>query len=250
MCTILLAYQVVENWPIIVGNNRDECFSRLAIAPRVFTGGGSNHWIAPFDTQAGGSWWACSQKGLLVFLTNRWNGLPPDEGKISRGRLVYDLIQHDSPAVARRWLLAADMSCYNPFNLLVLNASGGFMASNYPVFEEFPLSPGFHFIGNGCLGEERTPKSRMARRQFDRWRKGMVVADDIMLGFKRMLCTPLPQESIPPQGFNVRLDGYGTTSSTLLALSGSHRAEFFCLYAAGNPLRVPYRNYAVRALLC
>ena len=250
MCTILLAYQVVEEWPIIIGNNRDEFFSRSAIAPRVFSNGGLNRWIAPFDTRAGGSWWACNQKGLLVLLTNRWNGLPPDEEKRSRGCLVYELMQHDSPAAAWRWLLAADVDGYNPFNLLVLDSSGGFMASNYPAFAEFPLSPGFHFIGNGPLKEERTPKSRMAGRRFGHWGGEAVKAAEIVLGFKQMLCTSLPQESIPPQGFNVRLDGYGTTSSTLLALSEPRRSKFLCLYADGNPLWTPYRDYSCHSLLC
>ncbi|HDJ29055.1 MAG TPA: hypothetical protein ENF28_07415, partial [Proteobacteria bacterium] len=47
MCTILLAYRIAKEWPVIIGNNRDEFFARSAIPPRVFTNGGSNRWIAP-----------------------------------------------------------------------------------------------------------------------------------------------------------------------------------------------------------
>lgn len=250
MCTILLAWRVVGGWPVIIGNNRDEFFSRSAIPPRPFTNNVSQRWIAPIDEVSGGSWWACNQRGLLVFLTNRWNGLPPDETKKSRGQLVADLIQHDSLSAARQWLLTADLSCFNPFNLLVLDSGGGFTAGNYPVFEEFPLSPGFHFIGNGPLAGERTPKSQMARRCFDCWGKKSVSVDDILSGFRQMLCTSLPQESIPPQGFNVKLDEYGTTSSTLLAFSDRQRREGCCFYAAGNPLRTPYIDYSSMTLLC
>ncbi len=250
MCTILLAYRVAKDWPVIIGNNRDELFARSAIPPRVFTNGGSNRWIAPIDEMSGGSWWACNQSGLLVFLTNRWNALPPDNAKISRGHLVYDLIQNDSLSAARQWLLTVDLARYNPFNLLVLSCSGGFVAGNYPAFEEVSLSPGFHFIGNGPLVSDQTLKSQMARRRFNRWTEEVMDRDRIISRFREMLCTPIPQESTPPQGFNVKLDDYGTTSSTLLAFSGHRRPEILCFYAAGNPLRAPYIDYSSMRLLC
>ena len=250
MCTILLAYRIAKEWPVIIGNNRDEFFARSAIPPRVFTNGGSNRWIAPTDETSGGSWWACNQSGLLVFLTNRWNGLPPDGSKISRGHLVFDLIQSDSLSTARKWLLTADLAQYNPFNLLVLTCSGGFIAGNYPVFEEVSLSPGFHFIGNGPLVRDQTIKSKMARRQFNRWAEEDVNMDIIISGFRRMLRTSVPQESIPPLGFNVKLDEYGTTSSSILAFSGHQQPEVLCFYAAGNPLYTPYTDYSSMTLLC
>ena len=250
MCTILLAYRIAKEWPVIIGNNRDEFFARSAIPPRVFTNGGSNRWIAPTDETSGGSWWACNQSGLLVFLTNRWNGMPPDSSKISRGHLVHDLVQNDSLSAARQWLLTVDLSQYNPFNLLVLTRSGGFIASNYPAFEEISLFPGFYFIGNGPLVCDQMLKGRMARRQFNRWTEEMIDMDGLISGFREMLRTPIPQESIPPQGFNVKLDEYGTTSSTLLAFSDHQRPEVLCFYAAGNPLHTPYTDYSSMTLLC
>ena len=250
MCTILLAYGVAKGWPVIIGNNRDEFFSRSAIPPRVFTNDRSHRWMAPVDEMSGGSWWACNQSGLLVFLTNRWNGLLPDERKISRGHLVHDLVQNDSLSAARQWLLAGDLSQYNPFNLLVLTRSGGFIASNYPAFEEVSLSPGCYFIGNGPLVDDPTLKSCMAQRQFHHWADEMIDMDGIISRFREMLCTSIPQESIPPQGFNVKLDEYGTTSSTLLAFSGHQRPEVLCFYAAGNPLRTSYIDYSPMTLLC
>ncbi|MEA3241466.1 MAG: NRDE family protein [Pseudomonadota bacterium] len=250
MCTILLAYRVAREWPVIIGNNRDEFLARSAISPRVFTNGGSNRWLAPVDEMSGGSWWACNQSGLLVLLTNRWSGLPPDDRKVSRGHLVFDLIQHDSLSAARQWLLAVDLAQYNPFNLLVLTCSGGFIAGNYPAFEEVSLSPGFYFIGNGPLVDDQTLKSRMARRQFNGWTKEMIDMNCIMSGFRKMLRTSIPQESIPPQGFNVKLDEYGTTSSTLLAFSDRQQPEVLCFYAAGNPLHTPYTDYSSMTLLC
>lgn len=250
MCTVLLAYRVAKDWPVIIGNNRDEFFARAAIPPRVFTNGGDNRWIAPLDETSGGSWWACNSSGLLVFLTNRWNGLPPDNDKISRGHLVYDLIQNDSLSAARQWLLTVDVAQYNPFNLLVLSCAGGFIASNYPAFEKVSLAPGFHFIGNGPLISDRALKGQMARRQFHCWTKEVIDRDSIISRFRKMLCTPIPQESIPPQGFNVKLDDYGTTSSTILAFSGHRRPEILCFYAAGNPLQTPYTDYSPMSFLC
>lgn len=250
MCTILLAYRAVADWPIIVGNNRDEFFSRTAIPPRVFANGRLQRWIAPVDESSGGSWWACNNNGLLVFLTNRWNGLPPDESKISRGKLVQSMIQNDSIAAAGEWLCNTDLSSYNPFNLLVMTTAGGFLASNYPAFEKIVLSPGLYCIANGPLVDDPTLKIKMARRRFASWSEGGLKSSSIFAGFRKLLRISLPQEFIPPQGFNVKLDEYGTTSSTIVAFSGHRQSGWCCYYASGNPLSTPYTDYSSMTLLC
>ncbi|MBW1645411.1 MAG: NRDE family protein [Deltaproteobacteria bacterium] len=247
MCTILLAYRVNRRWPVIIGNNRDEFYDRPAVPPRVFAAeAGGERWLAPIDLAAGGSWWACNRHGLLVCLTNRWHGELREVGLVSRGQLVRELVRCADPAAARRQLAATSLAAFSPFNLLVAGKAEAFLFSNYPEPLELPLAPGFHFLGNGPLRRDDSLKARMAAREFAALENRRVKEKrEILAAFARLLRLSLPQEWIPPQGFNVSLDGYGTTSSTLLALGdGPAAAALNLAYATGNPLRVPFRDYS------
>ena len=244
MCTILLAYQVDKKWPVILGNNRDEFYHRLAVPPRVFTTNNRRRWLAPIDLVSGGSWWACNNDGLLICLTNRWVGLANEAGKVSRGQLVYELVQCREPAAVRKKLDTIDISAYGPFNLLVVSAVEGFLFTNYPEADEVPLISGFYFIGNGTLLNDRSLKEKMAKRVFTELKNKLADAREITTLFYRLLRLPLPQEFLPPQGFNVLLDDYGTTSSTLLTISAQPTVTLGLSFAAGNPLRAPLVDYS------
>ncbi|MBN2333262.1 MAG: NRDE family protein [Deltaproteobacteria bacterium] len=244
MCTILLAYRVDEEWPIIIGNNRDEALSRTALPPRVFSNGSRQRWIAPLDLESGGSWWACNQAGLVICLTNRWIDKPADETKISRGHLVRDLIQAASLDEVRKLLSTINLQAYNPFNLLVMGSQGAFLYTNFPRPYEIGLAAGFHFVGNGVLEEDKAIKSRMARGTFAHLCRDPVNAETMMAVFRQTLRTALPQEHIPPQGFNVSLDEYGTTSSTILAVSGDSPPRLQLYFSPDNPLRRSYDDYS------
>jgi hypothetical protein len=282
MCTLLLAWRLDDSWPLIAGNNRDEFLERAALPPRLYRFGAGGYYIAPRDRRAGGTWWAGNDSGMVVWLTNRWNGFGNDPEKRSRGAVVLELIACGSPAAARHRLMTIDPRDYNPFNVLVANRTTGFLYSNHPAPEFCPLEPGFVYLGNGPLEDNRSMKASMARRLFreltaagaespadvdfplagvDGTALGpgggnnrMLSRHDVFLkrvwcGFQRLLRTGLPQEWLPPRGINVRLAEYGTTSSTLLAIS-SHPVPRFCLwYAPGNPIEVSYVDYRALTFL-
>ncbi len=253
MCTVLLAFRRVAGWPLLVANNRDELYSRRALPPRVYrfpVAGGVRYWLACRDLAGGGSWWGWNEAGLTVWLTNRWTGSENGVSECrSRGQLVLDLLRAGDPDAARARLLE---SCrryrFNPFNLLVVSSQKAFQASNFPHPQLFWLAPGFHFLGNGLLQECPSLKARSARRLFAGLEAAGIPAGDpgrdlVLSRFLRALATPLPQDTIPPQGFNVRFADYGTCASLCLAVSGNpHRRPLF-RYCDGNPLRKPYQDY-------
>ncbi len=254
MCTVLLAYKTVNGWPLVVANNRDEFFQRRALSPRVYTSGrdGGRRWIASCDLTGGGSWWGYNNRGLMVWLTNRWIGNDYEENCRSRGQLVLDLLALDDSEMARSALVAICASAsFNPFNLIVASREQGFFSSNYPQLLFSPLLPGYHYLGNGLLDACTSVKARSARRLFAdlraQLRADLTDRESLLLTlscFQRGLRTPFPQDAIPPQGFNVTFDGYGTTSSLSLAVSETGPTNLILHYCDANPLRDDYRDHS------
>lgn len=259
MCTVLLAYKTIEGWPLVVANNRDEFFQRRALPPRVYSSGTGDgrRWLASCDLSGGGSWWGYNNRGLMVCLTNRWVGDEYEEGCRSRGRLVLDLLAYDDPDEARANLveICAEVS-YNPFNLIVASREKGFFSSNYSQLHFSHLLPGYHYLGNGLLDICTSVKARSARRFFAKFSEPGFFAPDFspkeklaqtLAHFHKALRTPFPQDDIPPQGFNVRFDGYGTTSSWSLAVSARGREDLILHYCNANPLYEQYQDYSLLA---
>ena len=251
MCTVLLAYKKVEGWPLVVANNRDEFFHRRALPPRVYSSarGDSRRWLASCDLSGGGSWWGYNNRGLMVWLTNRWTGSDYEEGCRSRGQLVLDILACDDPERARAVLvkLCVEVS-FNPYNLIVASREKGFFSSNFPRLIFSPLLPGYHYLGNGLLDACKSVKARSARRLFAGFSEKASLTQTLA-SFNKALRTPFPQDDIPPQGFNVKFDGYGTTSSLSLAVAESGPTQLLLQYCDANPLREDSQDYSSLAYL-
>ena len=89
MCSIILLRQSDNEWPIIIGANRDEMSNRNSLPP-------SRHWddrsyiFAGKDLEAGGTWLGINDYGVVCGIMNRINTLGTDPNKRSRGELVLD----------------------------------------------------------------------------------------------------------------------------------------------------------------
>lgn len=102
--------------------NRDELYSRGRALPPRKTVGPSLSYLAPVDTDAGGSWIAVNSRGLTVCLLNHYPRPypePPAEPR-SRGLLVLDAAQSATIAELEQMMAAQDHDRYRPFTLLVL----------------------------------------------------------------------------------------------------------------------------------
>ncbi|MEM6795954.1 MAG: NRDE family protein [Acidobacteriota bacterium] len=109
--------------------NRDELRSRReAEKPRAFRSEGVE-FLAPTDTDAGGTWLAVNHFGITVCLLNRYRDAADlqtqAEGFRSRGLLVRDLANAASASVAWERLGREAMEIYRPFTLLVADGRGG-----------------------------------------------------------------------------------------------------------------------------
>ena len=92
--------------------NRDERRTRLpALPPRVDERNGVK-FIAPIDTDAGGTWLAANESGTTLCLLNHYVDTPPPRKTVSRGLLVLSVIDKKNP-------VPTGVEQYRPFLLLV-----------------------------------------------------------------------------------------------------------------------------------
>lgn len=148
MCTILVRWDPTGDPALVLAANRDEFRDRLAddpaeLAPGVFAGR---------DRTAGGTWLAVSRHGLAA-LTNVRTGAR-DAKAPSRGAL---------PLLALDGRMPSDLTPYNGFNLLVVDASGARIVTHEGAGATTvvtALAPGTHVIDNEAFGR---PSARVAR---------------------------------------------------------------------------------------
>ena len=72
MCTLVFAWQVFTDAPVVAAANRDELLERPSTSPEVVDE--SPRVLAPRDEEAGGTWIGYNEHGVFVAITNRWTG--------------------------------------------------------------------------------------------------------------------------------------------------------------------------------
>jgi uncharacterized protein with NRDE domain len=224
MCVLFVAWKIRKDVPLIVAANRDEAYDRPT-APAAF-------WtecqgvLAGRDLRAGGTWMGASTSGRWAAVTNirhpRWmSGSMPR----SRGDLVARYLCDGVPPGTYGRRVAEKREQYAGFNLLVGDLDD-LVYSAHPFAEARSLEPGFYGLSNGVLGDS-WPKVARGGDAFRRWALGdLDEADGLKLLRDRR---PAPEELLPDTGVGRELervlsplfivtDGYGTRSSTLLAM--------------------------------
>lgn len=101
--------------------NRDELRTRQrALPPSMQQTDSGVNYLAPIDTDAGGTWLAVNQYGLTICLLNNYMAKDPDGREFkSRGEIVLALIDSHSVAAVEENLLAMDLSCYRGFQVVI-----------------------------------------------------------------------------------------------------------------------------------
>lgn len=226
MCTIAIATRYLDDAPLAVAANREERYDRPARSPDVLER--EPVVFGPTDLEAGGTWIAINESGLLVAVTNRAGG---PTGERSRGLLVRDLVRahgvRDAAALARD---ATSSTRYDGFNLLVADPDRAIAFAWDGTLEERTLPPGIHVIVNegcnGAVGKSATVRCRLlaaAPRTIEEWeRRARTVVADHGLGACR------------------HGDDGGTRSSSLVGCRADGSIEWS--YADGPPCEVSYRS--------
>lgn len=240
MCTLVIAWQAIADAPVVVAANRDEVVDRPSTPPAVIEGEPAI--VAPRDEEAGGTWLGYNEAGVLVGLSNRWTDAGR-EGDRSRGWLVRDLLGAESADAAASMVEAAvEADDYSPFNLVVADANAAVVFEWDGGLRVADLDPGVHAVMNAgwddrfvaVEGREDLVAGQVESAQ----RLREVLAVEAGEGADAWLDRAAAALGDHDFGVCVHGDGFGTRSSSLIALSADGSATY--RFADGPPCVTDY----------
>lgn len=235
MCSVIILNRPLTDWPIMMAANRDELLDRPFLAP-------GRYWpdhpeiTAGMDLAAGGTWLGFHDNGLILAMLNRQGSLGPLPGKRSRGLLAIDLLACGNLVSAREKVVKIDPSLYRPFNAILADSNEAlWVRFNGESTDIRPIPEGYSMLNAQDLND---PQSLRIQYYLPRFREAARPApgDDSWSPWAELLFS----QDIPPGGtvrdaLFIRPDqGYGTSSSALLALS---KNSFYWQYRTANAWR-------------
>lgn len=243
MCTLVLAWGVFADAPVVVAANRDESLERDSNPPaRIAEDRGI---VAPTDAAAGGTWIGYNSRSVFAAVTNRWTDTDL-AGERSRGLLVRDALESDSAEDAAHMAeRAVDTDEYEGFNLVVADAQAALLLEWDGRLRVRTLDSGVHVVMNtGAIGDVTIPESWPERgeRQAENGRR-VLEALQPEPGEKSLEWLTRGGDVLSDHDYGVCVHheefGFGTRSSSLIALG---RTEATYRYADGPPCRTPFES--------
>jgi hypothetical protein len=234
MCILIVLRGFASEFPLLVAANRDERLDRKAAPPGLWVGT-TRRLLSPRDRVAGGTWLAVDDRGRFAGITNL-AGVPNVPDAPSRGHLPHLVLDEpDLDAGLARVQRRVREHAHSGFQLVVADrrrllvvrhARGALDVTEWgePVLVlTNEHAPGvLHPRGlNAALAPHASPERRLdalATVLRDRGGDG--------------------QHAITKRG-----DGYGTVSSSLLAIPADDLEQLVWRYAPGPPDVTGYRNY-------
>jgi uncharacterized protein with NRDE domain len=222
MCVLAFAWQAHPRWRLLVAGNRDELHARPAQALERWPEPG--HLLAGRDLQSGGTWLGVSEQGRFAVVTNLRGFGAPEPGLVSRGALVTDYLAGTG---AYADPIAADLSAFNPVNLIVADQREAHFLSNRPDITRSTLAPGLYGLSNGRL-DEPWPKTMRLKSCLLDWITGDATDPELLfdglyeqalpaIGLEPHTPSDVPQEPLHSPIF-IRNPVYGTRCSTVVAI--------------------------------
>ena len=255
VCTLILYYQQLPDYPIVVAANRDEYYARKSRGPHVLHQ--QPRVYAGKDEHAGGTWLGVNEFGLVVGIVNRHSSQPQDPARRSRGLLCLDLLRRSDAATARDVLLAEGRARpYNSFYLLWVDSAHAYVAYNEGDVAIRTLGPGRYLLTNSSLIDLSVLTPPGLR---DLLTEPVPPSLDNLFGTLQEVCKShqeMPRVVDPPnedrgdRAICVHAsEQYGTVSSSLVAI-GRDRSMSRYLHAEGPPCSRPYRDCSALLTAC
>ena len=222
MCVLAFAWHAHPRWPLVVAGNRDELHTRPTQPLDRWER--PSHLIAGRDLQSGGTWLGVSEQGRFAVVTNLRGYGAPEPDRASRGALVADVLSGEGRYAELR---DAELSDFNPFNLIVADRERAYFLSNRPKNVRSLLAPGIYGLSNGAL-DEPWPKTMRLKEMLLDWITGAAKRPEVLLndlreedlpdvGVRSVVPSDVPQEP-PLSPIFIRNPVYGTRCSTVVAV--------------------------------
>jgi len=251
VCTLVLAWQVFDDAPIAAAANRDERVGRPSRPPAVIDE--DPRVVAPSDEAAGGTWIGYNDAGLFVAITNRRREPATGaagtalnfEADRSRGLLVRDALacesHHEAVSAVRDELAGRE---YDGFNLVIADAGDATLLEWDGVLRATHFDPGVHVVVNeGHDGA--APKAVRIREAVRPGPSDGATGDAARVrdaesggGVSAWFETAKAVLRDHDLGACVHGDGYGTRSSSLVAIDSSGAGRY--RFADGRPCETDY----------
>jgi uncharacterized protein with NRDE domain len=227
MCVLAFAWRPHPRWRLVVAGNRDELHARPA--QPLARWDRPDHVLAGRDLQSGGTWLGVSELGRFAVITNLRGYGAPEPGHSSRGALVSDLLTGGGRFADPR---EAELSVFNPFNLIVADREQAHFLSNRPVSARSILASGIYGLSNGTL-DEPWPKTMRLKAILLDWIVREIADPQALLdglredslpdvGLRSAAPSDVPQEPTLSPIF-IRNPVYGTRCSTVVVIDDRGR---------------------------
>jgi hypothetical protein len=245
MCSLLILRRPEAPYPVILAANRDEMSGRPWRPP-------ARHWedrpeiVGGFDEEAGGSWLALNDAGVVAAVLNRQGTLGPMPGKRSRGELVLDALDFADAAEAAEALTHLDPEAWRPFNLVLADDRDAFCLIHRGTgpIERRALPTGLTMVTHADPDDASDARIRLHRPRFLAAPDPDPAAGDWQ-AWQDLLASRDSEPGAGPRGaLSIETaTGFGTSSSALVALPSVEMPDLppVWLFAAGRPGTVPWR---------
>ena len=222
MCSIILLRQSDNEWPVIIGANRDEMSNRKSLSP-------SRHWddrpyiFAGKDLEAGGTWLGINDYGVVCGIMNRINTLGTDPNKRSRGELVLDALDHADANESLNAIVEIEKNSYRGFNMLIADNTNAYWiksSEDSEVIEYFNIPDGLSMITAYDRNDINSKRIKNYLSKFS-IAEAPDPSSDNWMDWEMLLGSTYSDDNDPLSAMCVRTEmGFNTVSSCLIALPG------------------------------
>ncbi len=232
MCLILFAYEMHDDYHLILGANRDEFYER----PTAPLDWWEDHptVLAGRDLKAGGTWMGVNTTGKFAGITNFRDPAGVKNNADSRGALVSDFLCGDESPQHYLEKIIISSGKYNGFNLILGDPTGLFYYSNYQN-EIHRLTPGIYGLSNRFINSP-WPKVKTGKAYLTSLIEQEKVEDKHLFKLLNNRQQP-PEDQLPDTGVGIEWERilsplfieseiYGTRSSSVIRIKKDGTIHF------------------------
>jgi hypothetical protein len=234
MCLLIVLRGRFAAHPVVVVSNRDERTDRPASPPGLWVGQ-RHRVLSPRDRRAGGTWMGINDRGMFAGLTNQ-KDVPVPPGATSRGVLPHlALDQDDMDAAVAAVTAAVRTAPFAGFQLVLCDGRRTVVLRHDGAHAQPTEWPDDVLV----VSNEHAPGA-LQLAGLDAASEPRPTARAQLEALRPLL---LDRGGDGRHAVLKRGDGYGTVSSSLVAVPAVDPQTLVWLYAAGAPDVAAYRDY-------